>query len=157
MSHSPDEPARDTRSRPAEQHCADLTLTMWRHVSLHESVPVRARFGYDPTQPLEVRVEFANDSGGAVTWVLARDLLMAGLHRPSGDGDVRIWPPCERHGGDSLWMLLQGRTGVALLEGPVAPLRAWLGETLRSVPFGAEGLSMDWDAAFARVLAQGEC
>lgn len=156
MSRSPNEPAREARSHSSEQDCADLVLTMWRHVSEHESLPVRARFGYDRAQPLEVCVEFVNDSGAAVTWVLSRDLLMAGLHRPSGDGDVRIWPPCPRHGGDRIWILLQGRTGVALLEGDVAPVRAWLGETLRSVPFGAEGLAMDWDGAFAHLLAQGD-
>lgn len=156
MSRSHNEPARGVRSSESEQDCADLSLRMWRHVSLHESLPIEARFSYDHTQPLEVRVEFLNDIGGAVTWVLSRDLLMTGLHRPSGDGDVRIWPPCRRHGGDTLWILLQGRTGAALLEGLVAPLDAWLEETLRSVPSGTEGLSMDWDEAFAHVLAQGD-
>ncbi|MGI5135618.1 MULTISPECIES: SsgA family sporulation/cell division regulator [unclassified Streptomyces] len=125
-------------------------------MSLHETLPIQARFSYEHTQPLEVRVEFFNDIGGAVTWVLSRDLLVTGLDRPSGDGDVRIWPPCQRHGGDSLWMLLQGETGAALLEGRVEPLRAWLEETLWSVPFGTEGLSMDWDEAFAHVLPQGD-
>ena len=156
MSRSPDEPAREARSQFSEGDCADLSLQMWRHVSPQESLPIQARFGYDRAQPLEVRVEFLNDSGGAVTWVLSRDLLMAGLHRPSGDGDIQIRPPCPRHDGDSLWILLRGRTGAALLEGRIAPLRAWLGETLRAVPFGTEGLAMDWDEAFAHVLAQGE-
>ncbi|MEV0486634.1 SsgA family sporulation/cell division regulator [Streptomyces sp. NPDC050508] len=156
MSRSHNEPARDARSHSGERDCAELSLTMWRHVSPHESLPIHARFGYDRTEPLEVRVAFLNDVGGAVTWVLSRELLMAGLHRPSGDGDVRIWPPCPRHGGDSLWLLLRGRTGAALLEGGVAPLRAWLGETLRAVPFGAEGLAMDWDEVIAHVLAPGD-
>jgi hypothetical protein len=152
MARSHNEPARNVRS--SEQDCADLSLRMWLHVSLHETLPVQARFSYDHSRPLEVRVEFVNDIGGAVTWVLSRDLLVTGLNRPSGDGDVRIWPPCQRHGGDSLWMFLQGRTGAALLEGRIEPLRAWLEETLRFVPFGTEGLSMDWDEAFAHVLAQ---
>jgi hypothetical protein len=152
MARSDNEPARDVRS--SGQDCADLSLRMWRHVSLHESLPIQARFGYDRIRPLEVRVEFLTETGGAVTWVLSRDLLTAGLKRPSGDGDVRIWPPCERHGGDSFWILLQGRTGVALLEGGIEPLRAWLGETLKSVPVGTEGLSLDWDEAFAHVLGQ---
>ncbi|MFF3464604.1 SsgA family sporulation/cell division regulator [Streptomyces sp. NPDC001984] len=154
MARSHNEPARDVRS--AEQDCADLSLRMWLHVSLHESLPIQARFSYDHTQPLEVRVTFFNNIGGAVTWALSRDLLMRGLHRPSGDGDVRIWPPCQRHGGDSLWMLLQGRTGAALLEGRADLLGAWLQKTLTYVPFGTEGLSMDWDEAFAHVLAQGD-
>ncbi|MER5914510.1 SsgA family sporulation/cell division regulator [Streptomyces sp. NPDC001982] len=125
-----------------EQDCADLSLTIWPYVSLHETLPVKARFSYDRTQPLKVRVEFSNDIGGAVTWVLSRDLLMAGLHRPTGDGDVWIWPPCQRQGGDSLWLLLQGDTGAALLECRIAPLRAWLAETLRSVPFRPSTPSM---------------
>ncbi|WP_210587678.1 SsgA family sporulation/cell division regulator [Streptomyces sp. GESEQ-35] len=140
--------------RPAEHGCPDLTLTIWLHVSLNESLPLQARFSYDESLPLEVRVEFSNATGGVVAWALSRDLLIAGLHQPSGHGDVRIWPPCRRHDGHSLWVLLQGRIGAALLEIRVAPLHAWLVRTLRSVPFGTEGLSMDWDESFERVLAQ---
>ncbi|MFD4508284.1 SsgA family sporulation/cell division regulator [Streptomyces sp. NPDC058457] len=125
-------------------------------MSLHEALPVQARFHYHHTRPLEVRVDFLTGNGGAVTWVLSRDLLMRGLLRPSGDGDVRVWPACPRHDGDALWVFLQGRTGAALLEVRLSPLRAWLEETLRSVPCGTEGLSMDWDEAFAHVLAQGD-
>ncbi|MFE4961239.1 hypothetical protein ACFRCW_47050, partial [Streptomyces sp. NPDC056653] len=44
--------------------------------------------------------------------------------------------------------------GDSLLEGRIEPLRAWLEETRRFVPFGTEGLSMDWDEAFAHVLGQ---
>ncbi|MEU0434025.1 SsgA family sporulation/cell division regulator [Streptomyces sp. NPDC006290] len=140
MARSQNDSGREVPSE--EQDCADLSLTIWPYVSLHETLPVRARFSYDRTQPLKVRVEFSNDIGGAVTWVLSRDLLMAGLHRPTGDGDVWIWPPCQRQGGDNLWLLLQGDTGAALLECRIAPLRAWLAETLRSVPFRPSTPSM---------------
>ncbi|MFD8816479.1 SsgA family sporulation/cell division regulator [Streptomyces sp. NPDC059627] len=134
----------------------DLALRMWRHVSLHEALPVEARFHYDPARPLEVRVDFLTGNGGAVAWVLSRDLLVRGLGQPAGDGDVHVWPACPRHDGDGLWIFLQGRTCAALLECRTGPLRAWLEETLRAVPSGTEGLSMDWDEAFAHVLAQGD-
>ncbi|MFD3457778.1 SsgA family sporulation/cell division regulator [Streptomyces sp. NPDC058691] len=152
MARSHNEPGGNVRDE--EQDCEELSLTMWRHVSLHESLPIHASFRYDRARPLEVRVAFSNDAGGTVVWVLSRDLLLEGLHRPSGRGDVRIWPPCRTHGGDSLWMLLQGPAGMALLAGPVDVLGAWLEETLRAVPAGTEGLSMDWDEDFARVREQ---
>ncbi|MFG2937681.1 SsgA family sporulation/cell division regulator [Streptomyces sp. NPDC048282] len=147
-------PCGDIRS--AEHDCPDLDLTVWLHVTLYESLPLQARFSYDESLPLEVHVEFSNSAGGVVTWALSRDLLIAGMHQPSGDGDVRILPPCPRHGGNGLWVLLQGRRGGALLEIRLAPVRRWIAGTLTSVPLGTEGLSMDWDESFERVLARGD-
>ncbi|MGI5135655.1 SsgA family sporulation/cell division regulator [Streptomyces sp. CA-106110] len=137
-----------------EPDCPDLDLTLWLHVSLYEGLPVEARFSYDTARPFEVNVDFSTAGGGAVTWVLSRELLINGLVYPSGEGDIRIFPPCRRHGGQHLFILLRGRIGEALLEIDYHPLQAWLVQTLRVVPFGAEAELLDWDVPLERVLAE---
>ncbi|WP_328760430.1 SsgA family sporulation/cell division regulator [Streptomyces sp. NBC_00271] len=137
---------------PSDPDCPDLHLTLWLHVSQQETLPVEARFHYDRANPFAVSVIFSNAAGGAVTWVLSRELLMAGLLRPSGEGDVRIWPPCRRHGGTNLHVLLLGRTGAALLDVAILPVRAWLADTFALVPVDTEAQSIDWDSSFERVL-----
>ncbi|MFI6437789.1 SsgA family sporulation/cell division regulator [Streptomyces sp. NPDC050759] len=57
----------------------------------------------------------------------SRELLIEGMRRPSGQGDVRIGPPCPRHGGSGLRIELVGRYGLARLY-------AWLH---RRGPWGA--------------------
>jgi hypothetical protein len=139
---------------PSDSDCPDLHLTVWLHVSREETLPIQARFRYDRAQPFAVSVDFWNAAGGAVTWVLSRELLTAGLQRPSGEGDVRIWPPCPRHGGTHLHILLLGRSGTALLDVAIRPIRAWLADTYALVPVEAEEQSIDWDSSFERVLAR---
>ncbi|MEU9448839.1 SsgA family sporulation/cell division regulator [Streptomyces sp. NPDC048277] len=137
-----------------ERDCPDLDLTLWLHVSLYEGLPVGARFSYDTARPFEVNVDFSTAAGGAVTWVLSRELLMHGLVVPSGEGDIRVFPPCRHHGGQHLFVLLRGRIGEALLEIDCQPLQAWLVRTLEIVAFGAESESFDWDGSLERVLAE---
>jgi hypothetical protein len=43
---------------------------------------------FDPADPLAVCIRFTDDN----VWWLGRDLLLAGLRSPAGDGDVRIEP-----------------------------------------------------------------
>ncbi|CAL9330614.1 hypothetical protein SUDANB145_00058 [Streptomyces sp. enrichment culture] len=57
---------------------------------------VTVRLTYVPWDPFAVAVDLPGDGGAdGMRWHFARDLLQAGLHRPSGEGDVRIWPPCR--------------------------------------------------------------
>src|SRR3954463_13391752 len=59
---------------------------------------VPALLCYDGTDPFAVRIAFGevgDDTGTAtveeagISWLLSRELLQAGLERPTGDGDVR--------------------------------------------------------------------
>ncbi|MEU2717693.1 SsgA family sporulation/cell division regulator [Streptomyces sp. NPDC007205] len=57
------------------------------------SVPVILR--YSSTDPLAVHVDFpalVSSDGTDMTWSFDRGLLANGLCRPTGIGDVRIWP-----------------------------------------------------------------
>ena len=60
---------------------------------------VPAVLSYAASDPFAVRIGFGEpgepvDDG--ITWLLARELLAAGLERPAGEGDVRLWPARTR-------------------------------------------------------------
>ena len=61
-------------------------------VSGDSSLPVPAGLRYETTDPYAVHATFHTGGGETVDWVFARDLLSEGLLRPSGAGDVRVWP-----------------------------------------------------------------
>ncbi|MFB6890644.1 SsgA family sporulation/cell division regulator [Kitasatospora sp. NPDC056327] len=95
---------------------------------------------YEAGDPFAVRLDFGADEGAV--WVLARDLLAAGLREPVGDGDVRIEPSRT---GEHVYIALGGETGIALLNAPVRPLTRFLRATGRAVPVGTESDRIDWD------------
>ncbi len=64
-------------------------------VSSESSLPVPpAGLRYDTADPpYAVHATFHTGAEETVEWVFARDLLAeGGLHRPTGTGDVRVWP-----------------------------------------------------------------
>ncbi|WP_049579189.1 SsgA family sporulation/cell division regulator [Streptomyces sp. SBT349] len=111
----------------------DLRLVL----SGERSIPVPARLRYHAEDPYAVHVSFHINSESPVDWAFARELLIEGLTRPSGQGDVRLWPGTAR-GCHVLCLALQSPDGEALLHAPVEPVAAWLRRTLRLVPPGAE-------------------
>lgn len=106
-------------------------------LSPERSVPVPARLSYRSEDPYAVHVTFHIGSEHPVHWTFARELLVEGVFRPSGQGDVRVWPTriAER---DVICMALSSPDGDALLEAPSMALSAWLERTLRLVPPGHE-------------------
>jgi hypothetical protein len=76
-------------------------------------------FAVDPKDPFAILASF-----GGVEWRIARELLQVGLSRPTGQGDVRIWPT---HGAvASLFIHLRTPGGEALVEMPRGPMRDFL-------------------------------
>jgi hypothetical protein len=132
-----------------------LYVTLRQRVFQQPTLPIRARFRYDPAFAFAVSVDFATMTG-TTTWIFSRDLLASGLLRPSGEGDVWFGPPCPCHRRETLHIGLKGRDGRALLETDVAPVRDWLAGTFALVPAGTEGRSIDWDTSFERVCATRE-
>ena len=139
---------------------------------------VAASLVYDPADPFAVRIRFggrharpeveerrsrhpaaggARTSGGAedegVEWLVARELLQAGLSRPSGDGDIRLWP--ARTASDVLFLELRAPSGHALFELSRSVLAGFLDETERVVRSGDEGAVLDVDPELLALL-QGE-
>ncbi|MGK5632742.1 SsgA family sporulation/cell division regulator [Streptomyces sp. URMC 123] len=116
------------------------------------SVRVPARLTYRTDDPYAVHITFHIGSPTPVDWAFARELLAEGLRRPSGRGDVRIWPVRAAAGGGTLCVALSSPEGEALLETAAAPVAAWLERTLRVVPPGREHERMSLDGVLDELL-----
>ncbi|MFI1730284.1 SsgA family sporulation/cell division regulator [Streptomyces acidicola] len=116
------------------------------------SIPVRAVLGYRSDDPYAVHVAFHIDSDQPVHWTFARELLVEGVFRPCGHGDVRVWP-AKAQGRSVVLMALSSPSGEALLEAPAAQVSAWLERTLQAVPPGSEAVRLHIDDGLAELLA----
>ncbi|MBA9046100.1 SsgA family sporulation/cell division regulator [Streptomyces griseofuscus] len=122
-------------------------------LSPERSIPVPARLVYRSEDPYAVHVVFHINSEFPVHWTFARDLLVEGVFRPCGHGDVRVWPT-KSAGRSVVLMALTSPDGDALLEAPTPQVSAWLERTLRVVPPGTEGGQLGIDDALDQLLAR---
>ncbi|MGW0146962.1 SsgA family sporulation/cell division regulator [Streptomyces sp. NPDC003333] len=122
-------------------------------LSPERSVPVPARLGYHSDDPYAVHVTFHITSAQPVHWTFSRDLLIEGVFRPCGHGDVRVWPT-KSEGRAVVLMALSSPDGDALLEAPAGQVSAWLERTLRAVPPGTEAGQLGIDDALDELLAR---
>ncbi len=118
-------------------------------------IPVELR--YETYDPYAVRLTFHLPGDAPVTWAFGRELMIDGVGRPCGDGDVRISPADPESLSDVLIRLQVGRDQ-ALFRSSTAPLIAFLDRTDKLVPLGQEGSLADFDAhldeALDRILAE---
>ncbi|WP_448639930.1 SsgA family sporulation/cell division regulator [Geodermatophilus sp. URMC 63] len=117
---------------------------------------VPAVLSYEVRDPFAVGIGFGDTAESAddgITWLLARELLTAGLERPAGDGDVRLWP--ARTSGDVLYLHLRAPSGEALFELSRATVAAFLLQTETLVPPGQETAALDVDEQLAALLSNG--
>jgi hypothetical protein len=124
---------------------------------------VPAVLGYDPTDPYAVQIAFGEvgttsdgnpaPPDGGITWLLARELLRAGLDRPAGDGDVRVWP--SHSAADVLFLQLRAPSGEAMFELSRAAVAAFLRRTDTMVSPGAEAALLGLDDELSALLADG--
>lgn len=121
-------------------------------LSPERSIPVPARLTYRADDPYAVRVAFHVGSDRPVHWTFARELLVEGVFRPCGTGDVRVWPSTN-DGAGVILMALSSPDGDALLEAPSTAVSAWLERTLLVVPPGTESAALGMDEALAQLLA----
>ncbi|MFF8829826.1 SsgA family sporulation/cell division regulator [Streptomyces sp. NPDC015131] len=127
----------------------DLELTLV--LSPERGVPVPARLTYRTDDPYAVHITFHVGSEHPVHWTFARELLVEGVFRPCGHGDVRVWPT-TLDGRAAVLMALSSPDGDALLEVPAAQVSAWLERSLRVVPPGSESERLGWDDGLAGLL-----
>ncbi|MFI1248526.1 SsgA family sporulation/cell division regulator [Streptomyces anulatus] len=121
-------------------------------LSPERSIPVPARLTYRTNDPYAVHIAFHIGSESPVHWTFARELLVEGVFRPCGHGDVRIWPT-KVAGSSVICVALTSPDGDALLEVNSAAVAAWVERTLRVVPPGSEGDRLGIDEALAELLA----
>ncbi|MCX5140553.1 MULTISPECIES: SsgA family sporulation/cell division regulator [unclassified Streptomyces] len=121
-------------------------------LSPERSIPVPARLTYRTDDPYAVHITFHIGSDVPVHWTFARDLLVEGVFRPCGHGDVRIWPTkIDRR--SVICVALTSPDGNALLEVPSVAVATWVERTLRAVPPGTETERLGIDEALAELLA----
>ncbi|WP_051965993.1 SsgA family sporulation/cell division regulator [Kitasatospora mediocidica] len=89
---------------------------------------------YDDADPLVVSLVFDAGDDVPISWAVCRDLLLEGLDRPSGLGDVHVRPADD----GELLIVLRTPSGTARLHAPAAALESLLLRTLLLVPIGAE-------------------
>ncbi|WP_175407460.1 SsgA family sporulation/cell division regulator [Streptomyces sp. TRM64462] len=121
-------------------------------LSPERSVPVPARLTYRTADPYAVHITFHIGSEHPVHWTFARELMVEGVFRPCGHGDVRIWPS-KVNGRSVVLVALSSPDGDALLEAPSAQVSAWLERTLRVVPPGTESERLGIDDGLAALLS----
>lgn len=121
-------------------------------LSPEHSVPVPARLSYRADDPFAVHVAFHVGSEAPVNWTFARDLLVEGVFRPSGHGDVRIWPT-KVEGRSVVCLALSSPDGSALVEAPAGPIGAWLEHTLDAVAPGTEAGRLGLDDGLVALLS----
>ncbi|NWF30112.1 SsgA family sporulation/cell division regulator [Streptomyces sp. PKU-EA00015] len=121
-------------------------------LSPERSVPVPARLTYRADDPYAVHITFHTGSDHPVDWTFARDLLVEGVFRPCGGGDVRVWPT-KSAGRSVVLMALSSPDGEALLEASSAVVSGWLERTLKVVPPGSETEQLGIDDGLAELLS----
>ncbi|PBC83740.1 Streptomyces sporulation and cell division protein, SsgA [Streptomyces sp. KS_16] len=114
-------------------------------------IPVELDFA--SADPYAVRLTFDLPGDAPVTWAFGRELLLDGLSRPSGEGDVRIEPASPAHLSD-VFISLQVGAERALFRVSAAPLVAFLDRTDRLVPLGKEEVCDTLEAVLDRILTE---
>ncbi|MDQ3402324.1 MAG: SsgA family sporulation/cell division regulator [Actinomycetota bacterium] len=109
------------------------------------STPVRSRWSYRADEPFSIVAAFQTDPDRWVEWIFARDLLVAGLAGPAGEGDVRLSPDFS-NGHRVLVLEIESPEGHALLEMEYEAVDAFLAVTTAMVPLDAESEFFDVDA-----------
>jgi hypothetical protein len=126
-------------------------------------VPLMASLYYSCADPYEVRMAFHVGSDDPVEWVLARDLLAAGLRASEGIGDVRAWPSAASSdpaaagaaaGSGILNIAMSSPFGQAQFETSARPVEEFLARTYAVVPAGQEPDYLNLDAELAEFLSQ---
>lgn len=120
------------------------------------SLPVLADLGYASDDPWAVRVAFqtGGEGEGVVEWMFARQLLVEGVARAVGDGDVRVWPAVS--GRDRVVHLaMASPSGSALFEIDRDDVVGFLKQTYLAVPTGSECHAVDLDLELSLLLADG--
>lgn len=146
-------------SRWTSGHFSPITLQL---VGPQSWTEVPALLCYDPSDPFAVRIAFGdvgdeNDlvdvEEAGICWLVSRELLQSGLDRPSGEGDVRVWP--AHAATDVLFLHLRAPSGEALFELSRATVAAFLRQTEALVPSGSESGMLSLDEELQALLSGG--
>ena len=132
---------------PARCIVEQYVFTQMLLVSEVSLPPVQAELHYRLCDPFAVQLRLLLEGFDAVSWTFSRELLIAGVSRPSGLGDVRIYP-----GGDGVLIELRSAgqpPAVLLADRP--DIVQFLRRSVSVVPVGSEIERYDIDAGLVRL------
>ncbi|MGH3470542.1 MAG: SsgA family sporulation/cell division regulator [Nocardioidaceae bacterium] len=115
------------------------------------ATPLEAELRYETTDPYAVSAVFRTGES-TVRWVFGRDLLMAGIFDPTGDGDVHVWPCLDARGHAVTIIELSSPDGEALMQARSDDVSEFLRSTEKLVPIGDEENHVDLDDVVAQLL-----
>ncbi len=113
--------------------CVDLSGTVRQ---------LDAELAYDARDPFAVTMTFRTRAGD-VPWVFHRELLLAGISDPAGDGDVHIWPSLDTQGRAVVVIELHSNSGSFVAQAHTPEVYRFLTKTLAMVPLGTEQIDVD--------------
>lgn len=129
---------------------AELSLRMV--VDSDRTVEVPCALEYRAEEPYAVRATFRTGVAD-IEWMFSRELMLEGLQRPSGEGDVVIWP--ENHGPAPLILLaLNSPSGQAVMECDRPHIELFLRRSFDIVAVGEESSVIDIDACIDAILGE---
>ncbi|MDQ3987968.1 MAG: SsgA family sporulation/cell division regulator [Actinomycetota bacterium] len=115
-----------------------------------QAAPAVTRWTYLVDDPFAVTFSIRTRSDRWVTWVMARELLLAGLTGSAGVGDIRLCPR-RVHGYDILVVEISSPDGHAALEIDRDLLGRFALATMEVVPLGSESSAIDMDAEIEKI------
>ncbi|WP_167828779.1 SsgA family sporulation/cell division regulator [Streptomyces sp. MZ04] len=134
---------------------AEVMMSFLVSEELSFRIPVELR--YETGDPYAIRLTFHLPGDAPVTWAFGRELLIEGVGRACGDGDVRI-APTDPELLEEVLIRLQVGGDQALFRVGIPPLLAFLDRTDKLVPLGQERALADFeshlDEALDRILAE---
>jgi len=127
----------------------DLTLECVDASGHHHQIDTV--LAYRASDPYAVTMTFITGEGD-LTWTFGRDLLVHGVDRPVGDGDVRVAPAISKAGRAVVDVELCSPDGHLVLQARTADLIEFVERTTSLVPSGEESGHFDVDRLIAQFL-----
>lgn len=114
------------------------------------AVPVDLVFGYDADDPYAVDM-LASYGEFQASWLLSRNLLLAGSTRPTGTRAVKVRPRIDAEGRRYVAITVLSRE-LGTIHVRHADIWKFLTETTRIVPLGEEDMALDVEASLLELL-----
>ena len=127
------------------------SLTLELIDSTGAAYPMQAELCFDAGDPYAVSTAF-RAGHTEVCWTFGRDLLIEGLHEPTGDGDVHVWPCLDADGRAVVIIELCSPDGEAMVQARTNDVARFVQRMTRAVPVGSESEHINFDAAIAALL-----
>lgn len=106
---------------------------------------------YHRQDPFAINMTFLTPDE-SLTWTFGRDLLIEGLRRTTGDGDVCIAPAVSPTGQRVVLITLSSPDGRLILQARQSQIAEFVDRSLAVVPLGEEVHNLDIDALVSQLL-----